>query len=49
MSKNTMSKPVSPAVKPAPKKPNEMGSISVEAFVKISDPITKQVFVEKRA
>lgn len=35
--------------KPAPKKPNETGSIRVEGFVKIHDPKTKQVFVEKRA
>ena len=35
--------------KPTPKKPNETGSIRVEGFVKIHDPKTKQVFVEKRA
>jgi hypothetical protein len=34
---------------PAPKKPNETGSISVEGFVKIFDPKTKETFVEKRA
>jgi hypothetical protein len=34
---------------PAPKKPNETGSISVEGFIKIFDPNTKQVIVEKRA
>jgi hypothetical protein len=34
---------------PAPKKPNETGSISVEGFVKIYDPKTKETFVEKRA
>lgn len=34
---------------PAPKKPNDTGSISVEGFVKIFDPTTRQVFVEKRA
>jgi hypothetical protein len=49
MSKNTESKTVSPAVNPLPKRPNEMGSISVEGFVKISDPVTKRIFVEKRA
>ena len=37
------------APKPTGKKPNETGSISVEGFVKIFDPTTKQVFVEKRA
>lgn len=35
--------------KPADKKPNETGSISVEGFVKIFDPNTKEKFVEKRA
>jgi hypothetical protein len=34
---------------PAPKRPNETGSISVQGFVKIFDPATRQVFVEKRA
>ena len=33
----------------APKRPNETGSISVEGFVKIFDPNTKEKFVEKRA
>ena len=37
------------APKPAAKRPNETGSISVQGFVKIFDPATKQVFVEKRA
>jgi hypothetical protein len=31
------------------KRPNETGSISVEGFVKIFDPKTKETFVEKRA
>jgi len=35
--------------KPARKPPNETGSISVEGFVKIFDPKTKETFVEKRA
>jgi hypothetical protein len=34
---------------PAPKRPNETGSVSVQGFVKIFDPATKRVFVEKRA
>jgi hypothetical protein len=38
-----------PAQTPAPKRPNETGSISVEGFVKIYDPKSKEVFVEKRA
>lgn len=33
----------------APKRPNETGSVNVQGFVKIFDPATKQVFVEKRA
>jgi hypothetical protein len=37
------------APNPAPKRPNETGSISVQGFIKIFDPATKQVFVEKRA
>jgi hypothetical protein len=32
-----------------PKRPNETGSVRVEGFVKIFDPTTKEVFVEKRA
>jgi hypothetical protein len=34
---------------PRPKKPNETGSITVEGFVRIFDPNTKEKFVEKRA
>jgi hypothetical protein len=34
---------------PAPKRPNDTGSISVEGFIKIFDPNTKEKFVEKRA
>jgi hypothetical protein len=34
---------------PVAKRPNESGSISVQGFVKIFDPATKRVFVEKRA
>jgi len=37
-----------PAV-PKPKRPNETSAISVEGFVKIFDPNTKETFVEKRA
>lgn len=32
-----------------PRRPNETGSISVEGFVRIFDPNTKEKFVEKRA
>jgi hypothetical protein len=31
------------------KRPNETGSISVEGFVRIFDPKTQEIFVEKRA
>lgn len=34
---------------PVAKRPNETGSISVQGFVKIFDPASRQVFVEKRA
>jgi hypothetical protein len=34
---------------PATKRPNENGSVRVEGFVRIFDPKTKQVYVEKRA
>jgi hypothetical protein len=46
MQNNQTKTPVTPA-KPA--RPNETGSISVQGFVKIFDPVNKQVFVEKRA
>lgn len=45
MTQNNTQKPVTPV----PNKPNETGSISVEGFVKIFDPKTKETFVEKRA
>lgn len=49
MSENIMPNQPNAAQKPAAKKPNETGSISVQGFIKIFDPKTKQVFVEKRA
>jgi hypothetical protein len=46
--KNQIKQPLqTPA--PAPKRPNDTGSISVEGFIRIHDPKTKEVFVEKRA
>jgi hypothetical protein len=30
-------------------RPDERGAIAVSGFLKISDPVTKQVFVEKTA
>ena len=49
MTENIMPKQPNPAAKPATKRPNETGAMSVEGFIKIFDPATKQVFVEKRA
>jgi len=48
MTENTTQKQQAPQ-QPASKKPNDTGSISVEGFVRIFDPETKEVFVEKRA
>jgi hypothetical protein len=48
MTQNTTQNQPAPQ-QPAPKKPNDTGSISVEGFVRIFDPETKEVFVEKRA
>lgn len=44
---NIQEKPTQP---PKPEsRPNEHGAISVEGFIKIWDPQTKKVLVEKRA
>jgi len=45
----TTQQPVKTQTQSANKRPNETGSISVEGFVKIFDPKSKEVFVEKRA
>lgn len=45
MTQNTQQQPA----RPAPKRPNDTGSISVEGHVRIFDPKTKETFVEKRA
>jgi hypothetical protein len=49
MTQNTQNTPtkIDPTI--PTKRPNETGSISVEGFVKIFDPTTKEIFVEKRA
>ena len=49
MSENIMPNQPNTAQQPAAKRPNETGAISVEGFIKIFDPATKKVFVEKRA
>jgi len=41
--------PAKPQTQSAHKRPNETGSISVEGFVRIFDPKTQEIFVEKRA
>ena len=38
-----------PEQKQAPKRPNETGTLQIDGFVKIFDPNTKEVYVEKRA
>jgi hypothetical protein len=45
---DTASQPEKPQ-KPAVSKPNETGSVYVEAHIKIYDPNTQEVLVEKRA
>ena len=46
---NNAQQPKETATQSPTKRPNETGSISVEGFVKIFDPNTKEKFVEKRA
>lgn len=45
---NTPQQPI-PHTQSTSKRPNETGSISVEGFVRIFDPKTQEIFVEKRA
>ena len=49
MTENKQANQTKPVVKTATKRPNETGAMSVEGFIKIFDPTTKKVFVEKRA
>ena len=49
MTENKTPTPPVQEVTPTAKRPNETGSISVEGFVRIFDPNTKEKFVEKRA
>ena len=50
-----MNKKIESTIKTAPspaqsvKKPNEAGSFYIESHVKIFDPTTQEVYVEKRA
>ena len=48
MNQNSTQKPQN-LQQPAPKRPNDTGSISVEGHVRIFDPNNKEIFVEKRA
>jgi hypothetical protein len=48
MQQNQQIKPQTPQPTPKPR-PDERGAIAVSGFLKISDPVTKQVFVEKQA
>lgn len=49
MNQNSEKQPPSNQKTAQPSRPNDTGSISVEGFVKIFDPATKEVYVEKRA
>jgi hypothetical protein len=49
MEKNTQQPAQPKSATSKPKRPNETSAISVEGFVKIFDPKTKETFVEKRA
>jgi hypothetical protein len=49
MEKNAQQPAQNKPAAPKPKRPNETSAISVEGFVKIFDPNTKETFVEKRA
>jgi hypothetical protein len=47
---NTQStKPAAPAVQQRPSRPNEKGTISVQAHMRIFDPTTQKTYVEGRA
>jgi len=48
MQQNKQTQPQPTKPKPVAR-PDERGAIAVSGFLKISDPQTKQVFVEKRA
>lgn len=40
---------IEPVVLKKPAKPNETGSLSIESHIKIFDPNTREIIVEKRA
>ena len=41
--------PQQPSAQSGSKKPNDVGALHVEGFLRITDPKTKEVYVEKRA
>ena len=43
-----MSPPQKDPIVPAPSKPNESGSVSIQGHIKIYDPVTKEIFIDKR-
>ena len=40
---------IEPDISKKPSKPNDIGSLSIESHVKIFDPNTREIIVEKRA
>ena len=48
MSNTTPNKPVTAPQQERPRRPNEMGTISVQAHFRISDPTTQKTIVEGR-
>jgi len=49
MTNTQANKPVEPAAQQKPARPNETGSISVQAHMRIFDPATQKTYVEGRA
>ena len=48
MEDNNMSTPQTDPIVPVPSKPNESGSVSIQGHIKIYDPVTKEIFIDKR-
>jgi len=49
MSNTVPNKPTTPATPAKPSRPNEHGTISVQGYFRISDPVTQKTIVEGRA
>jgi len=43
-----MNNHLNPIVQDVKSKPNEQGSIRIQGHIKIFDPLTKEVFIDKR-